>query len=163
MLISYVRFAPQWVAELYDDLPLLLAADQSGYDAFGVGGRLPDAAPAQIGGPRTRRGLLTWTAIAAAGLALAAFRRRGRQAIVLGLLLASTFVDLYMAYVGDSVEVQRHMVGPLSRMALVMALCFAVGADTLVELVRRRLGWIADDVERAAGACADVDVLEPAT
>ena len=43
---------------------------------------------------------------------------------------------MYMAYVGDSVEVQRHMVGPLSRMALVMVICFGVGLDVVVERVR---------------------------
>jgi len=59
---------------------------------------------------------------------------------VLGLLLASSFIDLYMAYIGDSVEVQRHMVGPLSRMALIMVICFGIGIDTLIGLVppRRR-------------------------
>ncbi|MCU1391127.1 MAG: hypothetical protein JWL72_4465, partial [Ilumatobacteraceae bacterium] len=131
MLESYARFAPHWINRLYDDLPILLRADQSSYDAFTVAKRLPDAAPAQINGPTTRKGLLIWTLLAVGGLALAAKRRRGLQAVVLGLLLASTFVDLYMAYVGDSVEVQRHMVGPLSRMALVMVLCLGVGVDSM--------------------------------
>ncbi|MCU1389692.1 MAG: hypothetical protein JWL72_3030, partial [Ilumatobacteraceae bacterium] len=64
-----------------------------------------------------------------------------------------TFVDLYMAYVGDSVEVQRHMVGPLSRMALVMVLCLGVGVDSMVESIRlRRIG--SPDVE--------VEPIEPA-
>ena len=140
MLESYVRFLPHWLDKLSDDLPVILRSDLSGYDAFGVANRLPDAAPAQINGPTTRTGLAVWTAISVAALVLAAVRRRGLQAIVLGLLLASTFVDLYMAYIGDSVEVQRHMVGPLSRMALIMVICFGIGIDTLIGLVppRRR-------------------------
>jgi len=138
MLVSYVRFLPHWLDKLDDDLPVILRSDLSGYDAFGVAGRLPEAAPAQINGPTTRTGLLVWTVISVAALVLAAVRRRGRQAIVLGLLLASTFIDLYMAYIGDSVEVQRHMVGPLSRMALIMVICFGVGLDTLIGLVPSR-------------------------
>ena len=137
MLESYVRFAPHWVSNLYDDLPTLLSSDQSAYDAFQVAKRLPAAIPGQVGGPTSRPGLLIWSVLACAGLALAA-RRRGLQSIVLGLLLASTFVDLYMAYVGDSVEVQRHMVGPLSRMALIMAICVSLGVDTTLDDARRR-------------------------
>jgi hypothetical protein len=60
------------------------------------------------------------------------------QSVVLGLLLLSCLVDLYMAYVGDSVEVQRHMVGPLSRMAVVCVLCVCTGIDTVLIQVRRR-------------------------
>ena len=136
MLVSYVRFAPHWIDSLYSDLPALLRSDESGYDAFGVAARLPDAAPAQINGPTTRTGLLVWTVIAALGLIGAAMRKRGLQAVILGMLLASSFVDLYLAYIGDSVEVQRHMVGPLSRMALVMVICFGVGLDVVVERIR---------------------------
>ncbi len=136
MLVSYVRFAPHWIDSLYGDLPVLLRSNEAGYDAFGVAARLPDAAPAQINGPTTRTGLLVWTVIAAVGLLGAALRKRGLQAVILGLLLVSSFVDLYLAYIGDSVEVQRHMVGPLSRMALVMVICLGVGLDVGVERVR---------------------------
>ncbi len=139
MLLSYIRFAPHWLGELSDDLPILLAADQSSYDAFKVGRRLPDPPPGQLGGPTTVTGLQVWTLLSATGIALGAVRRRRRaQAVVLGLLLASSFIDLYMAYVGDSVEVQRHMVGPLARMALIMALCVAIGLDALSSLIRER-------------------------
>ena len=149
MLESYARFAPHWANALYHDLPVLLRSDQSSYDAFGVAERLPDAAPAQINGPTTREGLLVWTLLAAGALVIAAQRRRGLQAAVLGLLLASTFVDLYLAYVGDSVEVQRHMVGPLARMALIMVLCVGVGLDSLIESFRLRRGDVRQPIEAA--------------
>jgi len=55
MLMSYVRFAPHWLSKLGDDLPVMLASDQSAYDAFGVAGRLPDAMPLQLGGHRDHR------------------------------------------------------------------------------------------------------------
>ncbi|HEY4331857.1 MAG TPA: hypothetical protein VGM78_04785 [Ilumatobacteraceae bacterium] len=145
MLLSYVRFAPHWISVLNHDLPVLLSSNQSAYDAFGVSKRLPDPPPAQIAGPTSREGLVVWTVLSVAALAIAFTRRRRVQAVVLALLLVSTFVDLYMAYIGDSVEVQRHMVGPLSRMALVMVLCLAVGFDAMVELVSER--WHASRAE----------------
>ena len=161
MLLSYLRFAPHWLDKLTDDLPILLAADQTSYDAFKVGQRLPDPPPGQLGGPTTVTGLQVWTLHAAAGIALAAVRRRRRaQSVVLGLLLVSCFIDLYMAYVGDSVEVQRHMVGPLARMALVMALCAAVGLDALSSLLRER--WTRRN-ESAEDASELTGELEPST
>ncbi len=156
MLLSYARFAPHWVDALYDDLPVLLQADHVGYDAFGVTGRLPDPAPAQINGPTTRKGLLGWTGVCVVALAAAAIRRRWPQAVVLGLLLMSTFVDLLMAYVGDAVEVQRHLVGPLARMALVMVLIVVVGFDALIELARAGRGT-SDRGDSAQGSDSDHD------
>lgn len=142
MLISYVRFAPHYIRLMYADLPGILGYRDIDYDAFGVTARLPDPAPAQINGPSSRVGLLVWTLLAIGGLALAAVRRRTLQAAVLGLLLLSSFVDLYLAYVGDSVEVLRHMVGPLARMSLIMVVCVCIGIDALIELARdRQLPW----------------------
>lgn len=132
MLISYLRFAPKWNDALDNDLPQLMAYEHSAYDAFGVANRLPGPAPAQINGPTTPFGLLTWTVLCVVALAVAYGRRRGVQSLTLGLLLLSTFVDLYMAYIGDSVEVARHMVGPLSRMAVVMVIILGVGIDSLL-------------------------------
>ena len=152
MLLSYARFARHYTNELYDDLPGLLRSTYTAYDAFGVGQRLPGPPPFQIAGPTTRPGLALWTLIAVVGIALAAVRRRRVQATVLGLLLLSSFVDLYMAYVGDSVEVQRHLVGPLSRMSLVMLICLSVGVDCLVEIARRRQPLAAGD---------EPDLIEP--
>lgn len=136
MLLSYVRFAPHWVRAIGNDLGVLLQSDQRSYDAFKVAQRLPRAPSGQVGGPTTRSGLVAWTVIAIVGVALAA-RRRGVESVALALLLISSFVDLYMAYVGDSVEVQRHMVGPLSRMAVIMVLCLCVGFDSLLAEIRR--------------------------
>ncbi len=138
MLLSYARFAPHWIRSLHHDLPVLLESNLAGYDKFGVTLRLPDPAPDQINGPTTPLGLIVWTIVAAVGIGLAAWCRRCAEAVMLALLLVSSFIDLYTAYVGDSVEVQRHMVGPLARMALIMVFCFVLGLDALVGLVRSR-------------------------
>ena len=119
-----------------------LASNQSEYDAFHVAARLPKAPSNQLGGPTTPLGLLVWTLAAVGGIAVAA-RRHRVQAVVLLLLLVSTFVDLYMAYVGDSVEVQRHMVGPLSRMAIIMVMCAVTGVDLIAVAVKQRRGALA--------------------
>ena len=142
MLMSYGRFAPHWVRSLNADLPVLLASTHGEYDAFHVAARLPKAPSNQLGGPTTPFGLLIWTLAAVGGIALA-IRQRRVQAVVLLLLLASTFVDLYMAYVGDSVEVQRHMVGPLSRMAVILVMCTVLGVDSIAVALRQRRGSVA--------------------
>jgi hypothetical protein len=136
MLFSYVRFMPHWLDKLSGDLKPILAANQSDYDvAFGVSKRLPKPLPWQLSGPTTTTGLWNWAILAFLGIAALAIKRRG-QAVVLGLLLLSCAVDIYMAYVGDSVEVQRHMVGPLSRLSVILMLCVLAGADAAFELVR---------------------------
>ena len=76
-----------------------------------------------------------WLLLAGAGL-LSAFRRRRAQSIVLGLLLVSCAVDVYIAYVGDSVEVQRHLVGPLSRLTAILMIFVAIGLDSVIEQIR---------------------------
>ena len=136
MLLSYVRFAPHWIKQLNRDLPVLLHSDQSAYDAFHVAARLPAAPTSQLGGPTTRLGLVLWIVAVAVALVIALPRRRV-QSVVLGLLMLSCFIDVYIAYVGDSLEVQRHMVGPLSRMAVVFVLCICMGIDAALVHVRR--------------------------
>ena len=138
MLVSYVRFESHWFTLLKRDLPVILADDQSGYDAFGVGNRMPHVVWGQLGGARTLTGFHLWMDASIVALILALLRRRP-QGVVLLLLLGSTFVDLYFAYVGDSVEVTRHLVGPLSRLAAISLVCAVVGLDALIGLMPRRM------------------------
>ncbi|HRE01977.1 MAG TPA: hypothetical protein PLV68_11810, partial [Ilumatobacteraceae bacterium] len=78
----------------------------------------------------------------------AALGRRRVMAVVLALGLASAFVDLYLAYVGDSVEVLRHTVGPQARLSLLMVVSVGVGADTVLAVIggRRRTVTSTGDV-----------------
>ena len=116
----------------------LLATHQAGYDlTFHVASRLPGEPPLQLGGARTVGGLAAWTLLAVAGIVALALTRRRVPAVVSALLLASSFVDLYMAYVGDSVEVQRHMVGPLARMTAIMVVCIVSGLDAALSARKR--------------------------
>ena len=164
MLISYVRFAPHYISLLYDNLPSVLSYRMEAYDTFGVTARLPDPAPAELAGPTTPVGLLVWTILAAASLVLAFVRGRRVQAVVLGLLLLSSFADLYLAFVGDSVEVLRHMVGPLARMSLIMIVCVCIGFDALLEIVAgrplRRRSMASDTTADATLGAADGAVEE---
>ncbi len=137
MLLAYVRFFPTWYEQFTDSLPTLLATDHSAYDAFGVTKRLPDTIPWQLGGPRSSTALQCWLAIAFVGL-LCAARRRPWQASVLALLLSSALIDMYMAYIGDSVEVQRHSVGPLSRLGVILLISVAIGTDAILDALRHR-------------------------
>ena len=66
-----------------------------------------------------------------AGLGIAASDRRRRfLAAVVAAGLVSTIVDVWCSYVGDPMEVNRHMVGPLARLVVLVIVAVALGADT---------------------------------
>jgi hypothetical protein len=83
-----------------------------------------------LGTPRTNAGLWAELLLAAAGLGLAAAdpRRRLLAGVVAAGLL-SAIVDIWCSYVGDPMEVNRHMVGPLSRLSVLVIVGVALGAD----------------------------------
>nr|MBA3286670.1 hypothetical protein [Acidimicrobiia bacterium] len=126
-VISFVVKAPFWLGEMGADLGPLLATDHAAYDEFGVTRHLPSAVLG-IDGPRSTRQLWCWSAGAAVAVALALRGRRLRVlGVVTGVALAASFVDLYLSYVGDSLEVGRHLVGPLSRLSVSLVLAVALG------------------------------------
>lgn len=130
-LFSFVVHAGFWADMLRDDLPDLLGGDLEGYDLFAVGERLPERL-AWIDGPRTTSQLAVWTLVSVGALVLAAtFSRRRLLALVVALALAATWIELYLSHAGDSVEVHRHLVGPLLRLGLTMTVAVALGLDTL--------------------------------
>ena len=99
--------------------------------------------PLQLGGPTTRAGLTTWLALAAAALAaalvLALRRRRGLGIVVFGATaLLLTLFELYATWVGDPLEVQRHLVGTLSRLSVVLVVIIASAVDVGVDAWRSR-------------------------
>jgi hypothetical protein len=133
LLLSMVVRAPDWWTRLHQDLPGILGDDDRAYDSYAVFDRFPHHLPAPFGTPRTSAGLWAGLLLAAAGLGLAASdpRRRLLAAVVAAGLL-SAIVDVWCSYVGDPMEVDRHMVGPLSRLGVLVIVAIALGADTAI-------------------------------
>jgi hypothetical protein len=48
------------------------------------------------------------------------------------VLLVSAIVDIWSSYVGDPMEVNRHLVGPLVRLNVTAVVAIALGADRLL-------------------------------
>jgi hypothetical protein len=137
-LWTMVRFAPRYVPEVWRDLPVHLGEDHVSYDLFGVSDRLPRDLPLALGGPRDTTDLTLWAVAAGAGLvAMVALRRRVRHGVVLatGLLIAGA--DAYVSWLGDSLEVHRHVMGAIARLSVVLALIVGIGVDRLVGGFRR--------------------------
>lgn len=137
-LWSMVRFGPRFVGDVWDDLDAQLGTDHSSYDLFHASDRLPDRLPAGLDGPRSHGELGIWLTAALLGLGVIAMSRRRAIAVVLGIALAGSLLDLYMSWLGDSVEVQRHLVGAVARLGLVLVLSIVHGLDSLLTPARRR-------------------------
>ena len=138
LLVSLVARAPDWWRRLHAALPHLLSYGDADYDTFGVTHRLPTRMPAPLGEPRTNGALAAGLLLAAAGIAFAATDRRRRLvAVATGVMLVSALADLYVSFAGDSIEVERHLVGPLLRLSVAMVVAIAIGVDTAVQSVRR--------------------------
>jgi hypothetical protein len=139
LLMSLVLRAPDWWRRLHHDLPNILSYQDDAYDNFHVSQRLPKKMPAPLGEPRTNGGLAVGFVLAAGGIALMAIDRRRRLvAGFCGVMLVSAFVDLYVSYSGDPGEIQRHLVGPLLRLSVMLIITIALGVDTAVRMVRER-------------------------
>ena len=104
--------------------------------------------PPPLGEPRTNAGWWLLLTLGIAGIGIAAFeRRRQLLAYTMAVLLLSGLVDLWSSYVGDPMEVNRHLVGPLLRCDVVLVMAIALGADSLIARVRRHRD---DDSDAAA-------------
>jgi hypothetical protein len=146
MTLSVVLRARDWYDLLSKQWKSLLAYDYDAYDGYDVLQRLPTRMPFQLGGPGTPRALFLWLLAAAALSWLAAGRSppaRPVKLAVLGVVLV--LLELYMSFVADSLEVERHLVGPLSRLGPMLVVCIAIGLDTLWQTRRAALAGGRDD------------------
>jgi len=146
MVVSLVVRARDWNHLLTKAWRGILADDDQAYDGYGVNHRLPGHLPLQLGGPNTRRGLSTWLLLAVAVLlasTLVASRLGPIVFAAAGLLVA--LVDIYVSYVGDALEVNRHLAGPLSRLSVMLVVSVAVGADALWQMLRARRAEVTVD------------------
>jgi len=129
--LSLVVRAGFWLDLLDRDLDQVLASDLGDYDQFGVGDRLPSTWLG-LSGPRSVAGLLGWGAVAAVGVVAAMWRRSTRaSAVVVAVGLVATALDVYVSHAGDSLEIGRHLVGPIARGTLLLTLGAVLGIDQL--------------------------------
>ena len=143
MLSSLVLLFPTWYERLAADLPGMLHTSLPEYDSFEVHERLPERFPPPLGLPGTNSALATWMAMAAAGLGLSWLAvRRGAMSAAVALFacagLVSALVDVYCSYVGDPLEVGRHLIGPSARLAVMVAVCIGLGVEAGLRLTADR-------------------------
>ncbi|MGQ0825112.1 MAG: hypothetical protein ACT4OX_08835 [Actinomycetota bacterium] len=141
LVLSMVFLFPEYRDLLYKDLPRILKADLEGYDGGQAYQHLPREMPLQLGGPTTRKSLAVWLVVAATSLAAAAAvataRRRDIRVIVFvvgGIVLA--LIELYLSWLGDATEVERHSIGALARLAVMLVIAVAISADTIMHGLR---------------------------
>jgi hypothetical protein len=133
---SFVLEAPFWLDGLRDGLGRFLHEDYPAYDLFDVGDRVPR----RTLGPFDPTGstlMLSVALVASTGYALLAARRRRALGLFAGFLLVPAWIDLYLSYAGDAVEVSRHLVGPLSRLGVATVVVTGIGVDAAIASMRR--------------------------
>ena len=122
------------------ELPNIVRSDAvAEYDTFGTGARLPQRLRFGLGAATTRAGLFFWMGLAFAGVAAAATDRRRRMVALFGAVgLVSAIVDFYVSYVGDAIEVNRHLVGPMGRLAVMSIICVSLGIERVASWASAR-------------------------
>jgi len=141
LVISLVVLAPHYAGLLDTDLPAILDGDVRTYDTQAVYDRLPHQMPLQLGGPTTRAGLTAWLTVAVTGLfssfVLAMRRKRGLGLVVfVATALTLTLVEGYTTWGGDPVELERHMIGALSRLSVMLVIVIASSVDAAIHPAR---------------------------
>jgi hypothetical protein len=136
---SFVLAAPFWLDGLRDDLGRSLHDDYRAYDLFDVGGRVPRRTLGAFD-PTGSATMLAVAMAASTAYALLAARRRRALGLFAGFLLLPAWIDLYVSYAGDAVEVSRHLVGPLSRLSVSIVVVVAIGIDSAI-------AWMSDAAE----------------
>jgi hypothetical protein len=138
---SLIVLAPHYLRLLSHDLPTILEGDVRFYDTQDVYQRLPREMPFQLGGPTTRTGLAVWLVVGGAALvaslALALWRKRGLGLVLFGAAaLLITLAELYITWGADPVEVERHVIGTLGRLSLMLVIVVASAVDAAIRSTR---------------------------
>jgi hypothetical protein len=160
-LISMGVQAPAWWKRLHHELPNILRSNDVEYDTYHVADRLPNHFPGPLGTPRGTGVLWAWLALTTAGLVVAwTDRRRRLLAYMVTVALASAIVDIWTSYIGDPMEVNRHMVGPLARLCVTMILAIALGTDALITRIRERDVARSEPAEPSAAEAPEEAVVD---
>jgi hypothetical protein len=141
LVVSLVVLAPHYAGLLNTDLPAILDGDVRTYDTQGAYDRLPRHIPWQLGGPTSRAGFTAWLTGAVMGLissfVVAMRRKRGLGPVVFGAVaLTLTLVEGYTTWGGDPVELERHMIGVLSRLSVLLVIVIASSVDAVIRATR---------------------------
>jgi hypothetical protein len=129
---SFVLEAPFWLDGLRDGLGRSLRDEFGAYDLYDVGGRLPQRTLGPLDPVGSGVMLAVAMVVSTAG-AVAAGRRRRAIGMFAGFLLIPAWIDLYLTYAGDAVEVDRHMLGALSRLSVATVVAVGIGLDGVLE------------------------------
>jgi hypothetical protein len=131
-----------WQDRLYREMPSIVGRHGlDAYDNYHVRTRLPGWFPLGFGGAWTRTQFFAWVGLALAAVALATTSRSRPVVAVFGFAtLLSGLVEFYLSYIGDSMEVNRHLVGAMARIAVMTTICIALGVDRAVAWQRSRSG-----------------------
>jgi hypothetical protein len=92
--------------------------------------------------------MLAVAMVASTACALLAALRRRALGLFAGFLLIPAWIDLYLSYAGDAVEVSRHLVGPLSRLSVAIVVVIAIGIDSAIVLMGDAAPPSVDEDER---------------
>jgi hypothetical protein len=151
-----------WWRRLHNELPHILRGTDKEYDGYGVFDRLPSKLPGPFGEPRTNAAFFVELILGAVGLAIAAADSRRRLlALAMAIGFGSALLDIWISYIGDAMEVNRHLVGPLVRINVFVIIGVMLGLDALVASVRRQraaVGSDADEPEKDAPLSAAEEV-----
>ena len=129
---SFVIKAPFWFGGMRDDLGGALRDEFRGYDLFDVGDRIPR----RTLGPFDPVGsglMVAVGLVASTAAALIAARRRRALGLFAAFLLIPAWIDLYLSYAGDAVEVSRHLIGAMSRVSVAIVVVVGIGIDAALE------------------------------
>jgi len=138
-MLSFIRFAPHWINQSFQEIDSELAYDNHDYDLFRTAQKLPDGSWLGIGGPQSEMALLIWLLLALISLYLIWRSQHRIRAIVLMVLLLSSFVDYIVSWVGDSVEVNRHLVGCFFRTSIILGVVLACGVNAFLTENRKKM------------------------
>jgi hypothetical protein len=148
---SFVLEAPYWLDGLSDGLGRFLRDDYRPYDLFDVGDRIPRRTLGPFD-PTGSSVVLGVALLASAAYALLAGRRRHALGMFAGFLVLPALIDLYLSYAGDAVEVSRHLIGPVSRLAVATVIVAGIGIDAALASMREAGEQVAADDAHAWAA-----------
>lgn len=136
LMESLVVDAPYWIRTTGEALADSLDLDFAEYDRHSTSERLPTRL-FWFQGPRSTMQLSIWVGIALGAVAALALRHR-RLAALGSAAVVALAADTIVSASGDSVEVQRHLLGSIFRIGLVLTLMIALAVDIAIRHLSQR-------------------------